>query len=395
MIPHLTSAAWNSNICTYDPVLHNTYMFNFEPVTFDGFISKIDSTGALTNQRRISTISGNPLGFPIADSTDEHSTVALGPDGDGILHACGGFHNQTLRLIKQATAGVMSTWTDEHLDAAFSSSAVWCFQSFHRFSDGTLLLQIFRSDNSNATMNIGIYTRAPGAGWVKKTDAVQGNTSSNGYGAFYGPIYIDGNDVMHLFFVWHGNISNPYDKPGPIMYMRSADKGNTWQNVSGTAITIPLTLAGTAVASTGISPFSGTNYADGVCLDASGYPNCACSTLGGGNAIVRWNGTAWEQIIPVTAALSRNTCLINLQGQLWQLGQRSTTVADPSRVQLIRIDQAAGPRMGPGLVEDNWIPQYDENYFKAFNVIRTFTPAEDNTPRLYTFGDGSKRFTSP
>lgn len=389
-----SSRAFNNAVAVLDPINGHTYMFCFENGTGDGFITKIQASGGVVN-KRISTMVGNPLNFPVADPTDEHYAVAVYPDGDGILHVCGGFHNTSLRMVKQSSVGTIVSWTTENTDAAFNASSVWCFPDFNRFSDGTLLLTIFRSDNSNASMNLAMYRRAPGAGWVKLTDLTQGIGATLNYGSFPSCTYIDKNDWIHQFFSWAGNITTSiYDRPGPIGYLISKDKGTTWRDIAGNLVSVPLVGAAQTVGpiSIGTSPFSDSNLLSGVCTEpGTNYPYLQVINIPFFNTrIVRWNGTSWDTLSLNNNGINAPGSLIPWQGSVWMLGQRRSDATDPGRVQFFRYDAVGGPRLSSSELDQGWVPQYDREYFKQTGLVRTYCPNIDYSPRFFTWGNGAR-----
>lgn len=274
-------------------------------------------------------VTGNPLSLPL-DTPDTHEGPSMAVDADGHIWVAGNmWGTPTARMVRSTNPLDVTAWTDASSQIPDPTDAVHGYFNFVRFSDGELLL-LTRQRIDSAT---------PGhnpAG-ERLFYLAQGETEFEDLGyltmgadgtedAFYrNNAYVDRNDVVHLFGAWDREYGGGTTVDG-FSYLRSEDRGQSWETINGTALTTPFSRTDAS----GVACRTNTSYdndtdnlysAAGTTLDASGYPCGVYSKEGFAQRIVRWNGSAWT--VDETAGShyggGQNLNLINYRNDLWAL----------------------------------------------------------------------------
>jgi hypothetical protein len=336
----------------------------------------------------LASIAGNPLSLPL-DTGDDHEGPSIGVDSGGRAWVAGNMYNVGPRLVRATSAGQVTSWESMSSSLPNPAGSYHGYYNFNRFSDGAMLLLLRIRYNSPSFDDPGgercLYL-APGADTFTDRGYVMLGASATEDAFYRNQAYVDSSDTIHLFGAWDQSYTGGAVVDG-FSYLYSTDRGVTWRNKAGTALTCPFnrTDASGVACRTGISYDSDTlnQYsAAGTTLDANGYPCGVYSKQGGNQRIVRWNGSAWT--IDTTAGSyyigGQNLNLVNFRGDLWSL-QRTGTF-----VELRRHDGSVHEvaRLG-GDVPGGWYAWADPVALLAYDTVETLIP--DPNPTVYTFGN--------
>jgi hypothetical protein len=155
-------------------------------------------------------------------------------------------------------------------------------------------------------------------------------------------IAIDKYDVVHVFGWFRLKNSDAY---GKLWYMRSEDRGATWESITGDPVTIPLEYTETAGLLCKPDNLEVDISVGGTVLfDNYGFPGFIGSGPTVGRVLVQWNGTQWvKQNLGVWNAVPTG---MYISGRLMVFGNRqvngqATHVAyDPASGTTIRLGAA-------------------------------------------------------
>lgn len=371
----------------------------------------------------------------IVDVTDSHNAVVMAVDGQGYIHISGNMHQIGMRYIRSENPNDISSWVTGTMPANWLTSGAdySTYQSYEVFSDGTLL---WCQDQSDALTTIGrdqtMWRLGPGPGatWQpcvgtgeimttpNGSDGNVGNTDEIPDRAYLQHTFVDAADVLHCVYVWRIEDSDG-GTADEHFYVRSYDKGSTWENVLGEAVAAPFTYRETLDGVNGVGAAAvtvdgssiGGAVNGGRCIDADG--NFHYITWGSGSPTghdhIWWDGSGWqtEPISPVTYGSPRAATLTLVRNDVWlwyyrttanrkgyygsNLSQRDT----PGTLDQIRV----GNCPPPDTIEGNYTFESSSTYFPApvhagglvdgRHVTRFAIPDGDN-PRTFSFGDGPR-----
>lgn len=238
------SAAKDTKLVTvgdgYSSTSVNTAVFRTNSVVTHGdtqFVSYYDPEGYVTLAKRRH---GNDK-WEInrtqykGNVKDGHNVISIGVDGDGYLHASFDHHGSPLHYAKGIAPGSLQLGDMRSMTGIDEGNVT--YPEFYTLSNGDLLF-VYRSGASGrGNMAINRYDLKSG-NWVRVQDSLVDGEEQR---SPYWQVYIDGNDVIHVSWVWRETwlVETNHD----MCYARSADGGRTWQKSDGTSYTLPITVA--------------------------------------------------------------------------------------------------------------------------------------------------------
>lgn len=236
----------------------------------------------------LSTIAGNPLAAPTA--ADSHNVYAVAVDSAGYIHVTGNHHNHPLRYARSAAPGDITAWTAATM---VGDETLVSYPEFVPHPDGTLLFFCRQGGSGNGDTIVNRLANPATGAWVRQAELIDGVTA--GQSAYPHNVVCDRNGVLHVAFEWR-TAWESVDTNHDVCYVRSPNKGLTWTDVDGQAVSLPLTPA-TAPVACAIPEGSLLVNQGGLGVDADGNPHVALVTGNGGNrqiAHLRHDGTAWS-----------------------------------------------------------------------------------------------------
>lgn len=226
---------------------------------------------------------------------------------------------------------------------------------------------------------------------------------SYGYG-----IWVDKNDIIHLFCWFRVKTSTSY---GSMLYVRSNDKGATWENVQGEAVTMPLTYPealDTALVSTDGSTPINISTLGGV-AEKDGNPMFVGTQSGNGQRLVYWNGTAWINESISSYSFVDNPSVAVIRGDIWLFGVKTVGGKGSRALWGVNHTQDTGPivRLGAatiGTPDDVYTfesgatyegaPTHAGGLDSAGNYVYKRLLPDNNSPKIVQLGGGVRGNTA-
>jgi len=210
-------------------------------------------------------------------------------------------------------------------------------------------------------------------------------------------IAIDKHDVVHAFGWFRLKTSETH---GKLWYIRSSDRGATWESIDGDPVTIPLEY--TATANLLCKPAGqevSISVGGSVLFDNDGRPGFIGSGPTVGRVLIQWDGTQWVKtnlgtwnVVPTGAYVS---------GRLMLFGNRqvdgvATHVAhDPNTGATIRLGAAVnGTPDGDYQFENQPVYQgvcvHAGGLDAVGNYVYTTCLPNGNSPRIVSYGNNAR-----
>jgi hypothetical protein len=259
-----------------------------------------DETGALIIGKRtlpnglwstfsLSTIAGNPLVLPV--DNDPHNSASMIVDAAGYIHVAANMHGDVLRYVRSTNPHDITAWTAPGMTGSNETQVTYPRFALH--TDGTLFF-LYR-DGASGFGDLFL-NKWNGAAWTQVGKLADGKTTSENP---YESRFVVGRDgSLNLAITWRPN-GGDANSNNDVHFIKSADKGVTWTNVSGTAVTIPFTHSNTtALVLDTAATNSGIINQFGLDTDTNNRPHIALMLADGGTPDrnihhLWWNGTAW------------------------------------------------------------------------------------------------------
>lgn len=169
------------------------------------------------------------------DCTDAHNTISLALDGAGHLHISWSQHGVPLRYARSASPYATDfEILDKMVDPATEQHVT--YPEFRRFSDGDLLFAYRDGASGNGDLVLNRYDVRAGC-WTRIQDKlIDGEGRRNAYWQ----MYMDGQDVIHISWVWRETwmVETNHD----LCYAASRDGGRSWERSDGSPYALPITL---------------------------------------------------------------------------------------------------------------------------------------------------------
>lgn len=238
----------------------------------------------------LGTVAGNPLVLPV--DTDSHNTVCMIVDAQGYIHVAANMHGDVLRYVKSTNPNDITAWTAPGMTGLNETQMTYPRFALH--PDGTLFY-MYR-DGASGNGDIYLNRKNVGGSWTQLGMLAAGKaTNENPYESRF---VISANGTLGVAFTWRPN-GGDHNTNADVHFIKSTDKGATWQSVSGAAVTIPLVhVDTTALALATAATNSGIINQFGLDLDADDYPHIALTLADGATPDrnihhLYWDGAAW------------------------------------------------------------------------------------------------------
>lgn len=166
---------------------------------------------------------------------DGHNIISMGVDGDGYVHVSFDHHGHPLRYAKGITPGSLEL--GDMMPMTGIDEGKVTYPEFYSLSNGDLLF-VYRSGASGrGNMAINRYD-AKTRKWERVQDSLVDGEEER---SPYWQVYIDGNDVIHVSWVWRETwlVETNHD----MCYAKSLDGGKTWLKSDGSQYTLPINAA--------------------------------------------------------------------------------------------------------------------------------------------------------
>lgn len=232
-------------------------------------------------------------------TADAHNHVALGVDGDGVLHLAWDHHNNALNYARGIAPGSLELGPREPMTGQLESRVT--YPAFLSLPDGDLLF--FHRDGGSGRGNLVLSRyRVRDRAWSR----VHANLiNGEGVRSAYPACTVDSQGRLHLAWVWRAtpDVATNQD----LAYARSPDGGATWTSVDGAPLAVPFT-ATTADYALRIGPNRSLMNPPSLAVDQAGRPLLANYWTPEGSDIpqyhlVHHDGTAWR----ITQVTQRTT----------------------------------------------------------------------------------------
>lgn len=216
----------------------NTAVFRTNSLVTDGdtqYVSFYDPDGYVTLGKRRHGSNNWELNRTQykGNVKDGHNIISMGVDGDGYLHVSFDHHGNPLHYAKGVKPGSLELGDMIPMTGIDEGNVT--YPEFYSMSNGDLLF-VYRSGASGrGNMAINRYD-VKKKEWVRVQDSLVDGEEER---SPYWQVYIDGNDVIHVSWVWRETwlVETNHD----MCYARSSDGGKTWQKSDGTKYSLPIT----------------------------------------------------------------------------------------------------------------------------------------------------------
>lgn len=171
---------------------------------------------------------------------DAHNGIALGIDGNGILHMSWDHHRHPLRYVRSLRPGSLDL--TEKLPMTGTTEAGVTYPEFFRLPGGDLLFLYRDGGSGRGNTILKRYDHRAGAWRPVQEPLIHGEGARN---AYTNRLLIGRDGVWHLSWVWRelGDASTNHD----ICYAKSDDEGRTWKKSGGEVYRLPITVANAEV----------------------------------------------------------------------------------------------------------------------------------------------------
>jgi hypothetical protein len=163
---------------------------------------------------------------------DAHNVICIMVDGDGFLHLSWDHHNNPLHYCRSIEPEGLEMGDMESMIGELEN--VVSYPEFYRFSNGDLLFAYRDGGSGNGNLVLNKYNLE-----LKKWSRLQRNLiDGEGKRNAYWQLFVDGNDVIHVSWVWRENpdVKSNHD----MCYACSKDGGITWQKSNGEHYLLPI-----------------------------------------------------------------------------------------------------------------------------------------------------------
>ena len=213
-------AIGGNNIVTRDGVCHVVW----QDVSREGYLNRVRSycydTGRWTD----------PVTLNVG--VDNHARPVLTVDHRGRLHVVLSGHGTPVTYRSSAGVNDSSEWTPEEPAGAGTYPILVCDR------DGTLFLTM-RPDRP---FGADLFIKEPGASWrrqarlIRRTERYLG-----GYAAYHSHLAIGRDSALHFVCYFYEGLGRTEQRGlhQALCYMRSPDRGLTWQRADGAPVAVP------------------------------------------------------------------------------------------------------------------------------------------------------------
>jgi putative BNR repeat neuraminidase len=172
---------------------------------------------------------------------DAHNGIALGVDGNGILHLSWDHHNHPLRYVRSAKSGSLEL--TEKLPMNGDEEERVTYPEFFPLPNGDLLFLYRSGASGNGNTVLKRWDLGVGKWATVQSKLIDGEGERN---AYTNQIAVDGEGRWHLSWCWRetGDVATNHD----ICYARSDDEGRSWRKSTSETYRLPITEATAEIA---------------------------------------------------------------------------------------------------------------------------------------------------
>lgn len=181
----------------------------------------------------------------IGGAVDNHGGPALTVDGNGYLHIVYGPHHHPMRYRRSSKPNDITEWEEEtEFGEKLTYPTLVC-------DPGNNLIFTCRRSHSDRPWEMEMWTKPVAGSWQRERILARSRHLKYSHfqeGLTWGP---DGK-TLHLFFRFHElTDSKGYGRIQNIAYLKSPDRGITWQRLDGTPVKLPATAETADILATG------------------------------------------------------------------------------------------------------------------------------------------------
>ena len=213
-------AVGGNNIVTHDGVCHVVW----QDVSREGYLNRVRSyhydTGRWTE----------PVTLNIG--VDNHARPVITVDHEGRLHVILSGHGTPVTYRSSAAINDSSAWTPEQPAGSGTYPILVCDR------DNTLFLTM-RPDRP---IGADLFIKAPGEPWRRQARLIRRTPKYlEGYAAYHSHLGVGRDGALHFVCYFYEGLGRT-ERRGlhqALCYLRSPDRGLTWQKADGTPVAIP------------------------------------------------------------------------------------------------------------------------------------------------------------
>ena len=169
---------------------------------------------------------------------DAHNAISLMLDGAGYLHLCWDHHVDPLRYARSVAPGTLAFSPPESMLGRDEGAVT--YPEFLALPSGDLLFAYRDGRSGDGRLILNRYATAS-ARWSRvQSLLLDGEGERNAYWQ----LHVDPAGTLHLSWLWResSDVATNHD----IHYARSTTGGETWSDVHGAPLALPITAAGVA-----------------------------------------------------------------------------------------------------------------------------------------------------
>lgn len=342
------------------------------------------------------------------DAADAHKTMAIAVDALGHVLVVGNLHTDPLTIARTVNPHDITAWTAgvPSVIAGSGDPANCTYPAFAAFSDGELWLKFSQEDVGGSSdgrdsviyrLEAGETTWAPvGSGSGEIMTAVGNESVPAGPGevnrrAYLYPGIVDRQDTYHIWGSWRlrrGPVLQP-----DLIYMKTADRGETWQNAQGVTVDVPLTypdsLAAVQVTGGAANPANAGNLA----VDWEGHIHGTYFFLYATDPVhFWWDGSQWNTESLASLGFTDLPVITFIREEIWYTGFKEGRLVsmNPSTGAMAIHGEVPGPApITPTVSFPNgacYAPAPDH----PMSGVATFFLPQGDLPRIYSLGNGPR-----
>lgn len=230
------------------------------------YVAKMNDGKPVWETFNLGTLPGNPLRAPAP--ADEHNNLAIMVDGAGYLHFSGNHHRVPLNYIRSAVPNeITGGW--EAPGMVGSDETEVTYPAFVKLGNGNLLFFYRSGTSSDGDLMLNTYStttkRWTRVGMILKGHDWSGRVTED-MSAYPSRIALDElTGRIHIWWTWRDttDLKSNHD----LCYVYSNDRGETWRDGTGTAVTLPVTPADATVK---VLTGGAGHVVSGACVDTAG-----------------------------------------------------------------------------------------------------------------------------
>ena len=193
----------------------------------------ISRDGYLNRVRSLDHVAGELTDTVILNTgVDNHARPVITIDHDGFLHTLMSGHGSPISYRKSEKPNDASSWSEAETAGAGTYPIIICAEN------GTLFFTV----RAEAADGVDLYAKPRDATWRRQAKLVSRSAEyRSGYAAFHNHICTGPDGTLHFVCTFYEGFGRT-EKRGlhqAVCYMRSPDRGNTWQKSDGTPVKIP------------------------------------------------------------------------------------------------------------------------------------------------------------